>query len=197
MGWSGVLIKCTEHWGSPWANWGNPQTEHSQWPWVGFLMESIKWLVWSVSLWWSLRALAAVLSASSCALSCSTPRYSGWVVKEVGLFGSIPYSWGNLMLTYVPSPPFREIMGWDLLWHWVLLLWGRGDSDTAKLFLLPSSMCKISFFFFSIKVVCLNFSAELLDFHKVTLVSGWLSKSVLFGRRWQKTLISPLLLFFS
>lgn len=160
-------------------------------------MESVKWLVWSLSLWWSWRALAAVLSASSCTLSCSTPQYSGWAVKEVGLFGSIPAA-GETWCSPMCLPRHLEK-------SWFEISFGTGSCSFGEGVIQIQQNCSsyllrceksLSLFFFSIKVVCLNFSVEILDFYEVTLVTGWLSKSVYLGGRWQKTLISPLLLFF-
>lgn len=58
--------------------WGSHSTS-----WVGFLVESVKQLVGSLSLWCPLRVLSAILPDASCPQSYSTPQYSGWGKKEV------------------------------------------------------------------------------------------------------------------
>lgn len=59
-----------------------------------------------------------------------------------------------------------------------MLFWGTGVAGKVKLFLLSSSVLQISDFF--APVVCLKFSAELLDFPKGSLVHGRFSKLVFF-----------------
>lgn len=82
--------------------------------------------------------------------SCSTPSlfWMGW--GKVDLSGSILHSWRTRELTHMLSlSPMREIMDYEhLFWHWAMLHLGRGETGKAKLFLLPSSVCSISDFFF-------------------------------------------------
>lgn len=59
-----------------------------------------------------------------------------------------------------------------------MLLWEEGSAGKVKLFLLSSSIFLVSDFLDP--VVCWNFSAGPLDFHKDSLVCGRLSKSVFF-----------------
>lgn len=59
--------------------------------------------------------------------------------------------------------------------HWLVLPCGRADISKVKFFSYP--MCPISIFFSP--TVCWSFSAGFLDFHKGSVVSGWLSKSVM------------------
>lgn len=59
-----------------------------------------------------------------------------------------------------------------------LLLWEKGYAGKVKLFLLPSSVFLVSDFLDP--VVCWNFSAGPLDFHKDFLICGWFSESVFF-----------------
>ena len=108
-------------------------------------------------------------------------QYSGWVEKEVGLFNSVPHSWGSwgahsCILTF---PHMRNMGQEGLFWHKALLFCGRGVAGKVKLFLLSCSVLPISDIF--APVVCLNFSAELLDFPKCSLVHGRFSKLVFFG----------------
>lgn len=54
--------------------------------------------------------------------------------------------------------------------------WERGDADKAKMFLLLSLMC-LNLCIFT-PTPYWNFSARNLDFHKDSLICGWLSKTV-------------------
>lgn len=69
-----------------------------------------------------------------------------------------------------------------------LLAMGEIMCQEVKLLLLPYSMDPISDCFpLFAPVVCWNISAGLSEFHKGTLIHGWLSKLVCWGVRGQKT----------
>lgn len=111
----------------------------------GFLMESMVWLVGSMSLWSPARLLSAFLPAfSHPSVKQLTTAYSGWGKREIILFDSIIHSWGsrilNHMLTLSPNLwPVGEILSQEgLSWPWVVSLWGRDEMSKIKLFLLPS-----------------------------------------------------------
>ena len=110
----------------------------------GFLMESMVWLVGSMSLWSPARLLSAFLPAFSYpSVKQLTTAYSGWCKREIILFDSIIHSWGsrvlNHMLTLSPNLwPVGEILSQKgLSWPWVVSLWARDEMSKIKLFLLP------------------------------------------------------------
>ena len=94
-------------------------------------------------------------------------------------FLSVLHSWGSqCSLTCSPFPHrihqrLKKIFPGPLL-----CCLGWSDVGKVKLFLLPISVCPNSFFFSS--AVCWNFSSGNLDFHKVSLICGWLSKTMFF-----------------
>lgn len=61
--WSGGYVReVSEHWGYLWASWGDLQAKHPQAAHAGFLMESVKSSVGSISLWY-VWALVVTFSA--------------------------------------------------------------------------------------------------------------------------------------
>lgn len=154
----------------------------------GFLMESMVWLVGSMSLWSPARLLSAFLPAfSHPSVKQLTTAYSGWGKREIILFDSIIHSWGsrvlNHMLTLSPNLwPVGEILSQEgLSWPWVVSLWGRDEMSKIKLFLLPSP----------VHTTCTplppphpkqcagtSLLETSVDFHKGSLVHGWLSETV-------------------
>lgn len=69
-----------------------------------------------------------------------TTHYSGWGERDMGIFGSLPHSWGSWMLTHT-----SDFLWWEKSWaeKGSLVLGcaalGEGWCGKGKLFLLPSS----------------------------------------------------------
>lgn len=63
-----------------------------------------------------------------------------------------------------------------LSWHSAAQLWGMGNADKMKLFLLPSSMHPIPHSLFFLPMMCWHFSAGLLDFQIYTFTCRRQSK---------------------
>jgi len=62
-------------------------------------------------------------------------------------------------------------------WYWAVLLWAISDMGKVKLFLLHCLVHPDILFYFA-PVICWNFSAGLLDFHKGSLIREWFCKTV-------------------
>lgn len=70
----------------------------------------------------------------------------------------------------------------DLFWYRAELPCEKGDMDRVMLFFIciQTFKCIQTHIFFT-PVMCWNFSARQLDFHKVSFIHGWLPKTVLQG----------------
>lgn len=66
-------------------------------------------------------------------------------------------------------------------WPWGVSVWRTSDAGAVKLFLLASPVC--SNVYFSAPTMCWNFSSGNLDFHKISHIYEWLSKTVFFRER--------------
>lgn len=117
---------------------------------VGGVLDGVCDTVGAMSLQSPLRVLSATLLAS-----CLSPvtqlmtQSSVWSKREMRLLGNNRHSWVSLR-------NYRSI-------HFVL----STLSNASKLF-----------FFFLVPLLCWNFSTENLDFHKGSLIHGWLSETV-------------------
>lgn len=138
--------------GVPMSQLADLRERHPNGSWIGLLLESVMWLVGSLSL---LYFLSPVCSPSGLlppppAMQL-TAQHSRWAKRERDLFGSIPYSWGDHVLTHKLSlSPTGENGDWEgLSWLWAVPSWARGDIAKVKLSLTFFSVPNVrSFFFF-------------------------------------------------
>lgn len=89
-----------------------------------------------------------------------------------------PTQLGKLALSgMLPLSLLRESTSQEgVFWPWAVPPWGTGDVGVIKSLLLPSPMHTTRGFF--APAVYWNFSTGNLDFHKGSLVHGWLSETV-------------------
>lgn len=152
----------------------------------GFLIESMVWLVGSMSLWIPAVLLSAFLPAfSHPSVKQLTTAYFGWGKIEISLFDSIIHSWESRILNHMFTLslnlwPVGEILSQEgLSWPWVVSLWGRDEVSEIKLFLLPSPVHTTCTFFSPLKQCAGTFLLETsVYFHNGSLVHGWLSETV-------------------
>ena len=140
-----VELYISEAWGVMMVPVGQLQGSKGKVSPEGFFIESMVWLVGSMSLWIPAMLLSAFLPAfSHPSVKQLTMTYFGWGKIEISLFDSIIHSWGSRILNHMFTLslnlwPVGEILSQEgLSWPWVVSLWGRDEVSKIKLFLLPS-----------------------------------------------------------
>lgn len=136
-GWEGLWVRHVGCWGCPGASCGDALERHSQQLMGRPIIESTKWLVWSLSLWgvhyWP---LAVLLLAAHCPEL--TTQYSGWGQRN-GPHWQRPTQLVKPSTHMFSCSPAGEITGQEgLSWHWALPPCGRDGmlSQTFPLTLL-------------------------------------------------------------
>lgn len=110
--------------------------------------------------------------------SHSTSLYS-WRVRQnwVSVVETQLGLWVSWYLLRFSFSPMEWITDWEgLSWHWAVPSSERGDTGKVRLFLLSCSTCPAQIFFFVALLVLLELLHLPLDFHKGSLVHGWLLK---------------------
>lgn len=105
------------------------------------------------------------------------PSYSGCCRRETGFSSSIPHSCGSWELTHCSLFFLRGEVITD---YFIPMLCHLQEGAPLAKFLLPSSMCPVLFFFSLSLMESWTLSLGRLDFYKVSLIYGCLSKSALF-----------------
>lgn len=105
--------------------------------------------------------------------------YSGWGKTKLSPL-AVACTSGNtsFSLTYPHLPLWEKFWLRTSLLELPVLPRVRGDVGKVKLIFM---LFDASILYFFTQVICRNFSAGFLDFHKGTLACGWLSKLVFFG----------------
>ena len=180
-----VELNISEAWGMMMVPMGQLQGSKGKVYPEGFLIESMVWLVGSMSLWIPAMLSAFLPAFSHPSVKQLTTTYFGWGKIEISLSDSIIHSWGSRILNHMFTLPLNlwpvaEILSQEgLSWPWVVSLWGRDEVSKIKLFLLPSPVHTTCTFFPPSNSVLEPFLLEtFVYFHNGSLVHGWLSETV-------------------
>lgn len=183
-------MRHTECWGCPKATQRDPHMRHSQWL-MGWLSDIVH----------------KVFGRIHVSLGCSKP----WLMFSVSLctpqLGSSPSALDEARTKYPIRQHPAKLGNPHTHLHVLTFCWGRNNRPKGSPLVLSCALeggvmwVKWNFYFSLFNVFGLNFFlfhwyAEtslpgLLDFHKIILIRGYLSKSVFEGEKHQKTPILP------